>query len=92
MSNRSQTDRYRVRQQVVQWTENLIDLTRRNKLLNFRYSKLTTLEIIDPSWVVVVISLRPVTHQPHSSQHALSSHQNDESILRIRLTKLPIAT
>ena len=58
MSNRSQTDRYRVRQQVVQWTENLIDLTRRNKLLNFRYSKLTTLEIVDPSWVVVVDRLK----------------------------------
>lgn len=49
----AQSNRDRIREQLVQWRNDLIDLTKRNKLLNFRHSKVSTLEISSPSWQII---------------------------------------
>ncbi len=62
MMEESAPIRDRIRQQIDKWTDDIIDLTRSNRLLNFRPHKLLTAEILEPSWDAVVDGLKDGRH------------------------------
>ncbi|WP_052605245.1 DUF3320 domain-containing protein [Acidithrix ferrooxidans] len=49
----AQNNREHIREQLVQWRNDLIDLSKRNGLLNFRHNKVSTFEILSPSWQII---------------------------------------
>lgn len=51
------SDSERLRGQLAVWRDSLLNLTRRNRLLYFKHTKISTLEIRYPAWRDIVISL-----------------------------------